>query len=259
MTKPSETYEFATQTNPPAVSDPASRRASGFVAGQRLPAKWLNFLLNGAGKWHAYLANLHSEPEFLNKEYTWTAWHRFHGGFTMKNGLGLAGAANEVFYTDDNGALTPRARTVAVPLTMFTTTYDNDALRPAWVYGTSVGNAPPYRHGWYSKLGELDLAGTVHVPHGATITSVEADVGVQVLGVGGTCAMRVEATAGGVHTTFAAAFRSDDGLLRTAAEWPGASVDGATQVLLIRFHTYRAVSAVHAVRLTFLDPGPRNY
>lgn len=76
MAKPSSITTWATDVG--ATADPGStRRATGFVAGKRLPAKWLNWILNQNGAWLTYLRDLHTEPEFLNKDYAWTGKHRY--------------------------------------------------------------------------------------------------------------------------------------------------------------------------------------
>ncbi len=74
MPKPSTITTWA--TDPGATADPgATRRATGFVAGKKLPAKWLNWILNQNGAWLTYLRDLHTEAEFLNKVYRWTNSH----------------------------------------------------------------------------------------------------------------------------------------------------------------------------------------
>jgi hypothetical protein len=76
--KPTEVPTWATDAG--AISDPGPmRRATGFIAGKKLPAKWLNWLLNRQAGWFTYLRDLHNEPEFLNKPYNWSGLHRFTG------------------------------------------------------------------------------------------------------------------------------------------------------------------------------------
>jgi hypothetical protein len=90
MSKPSDTYAFS--TNALSTSDPGStRRATGFVAGKKLPAKWLNFLLSGAGKWFAYVDNLHNETDFLSKAYAWTAAHTYSGAVSLNGAASVNG------------------------------------------------------------------------------------------------------------------------------------------------------------------------
>lgn len=74
MAKPTSITTWATDAG--ATADPgATRRATGFIAGKKLPAKWLNWLLNQNAAWLTYLSNLDTEPEFLNKVYKWTGRH----------------------------------------------------------------------------------------------------------------------------------------------------------------------------------------
>lgn len=70
-------------TNSGATADPGDTvRGRGFQAGQKLPAKWLNWILNQNGAWLTYLRDLHNESEFLNKIYAWTGAHTFGGSVT---------------------------------------------------------------------------------------------------------------------------------------------------------------------------------
>lgn len=89
MAKPTDTLPWA--TDPGATSDPGpTRKATGFLAGKRLPAKWLNYLLNKQGAWFQYLANLHDESEFLNKNYTWTGQTTFAGTTRLASGVEIS-------------------------------------------------------------------------------------------------------------------------------------------------------------------------
>jgi hypothetical protein len=90
MAKPSETYPWATDVG--ATSDPGpTHKATGYLAGTRLPAKWLNYTLNGVHKWFEYVGNLHAETDFLNKVYAWTGAHSFTGGVDVNSDIRLIG------------------------------------------------------------------------------------------------------------------------------------------------------------------------
>lgn len=80
--KPSDLYEFATA--PGATLAPsADDKASGFANGQQPPARWHNWLFNGAHRWFVYLSRLHEEVQFLNKPYAWTGDHTFAEDVTV--------------------------------------------------------------------------------------------------------------------------------------------------------------------------------
>ncbi len=115
MAKPTTIITWATDSG--ATSDPGpTRRASGFIAGKKLPAKWLNWLLNQNAAWLTYLRDLHAEPEYLNKLYKWTGQHSFtNGAGTFVAGNLLLGG--EVQYVlGDGSTLTSKERRVLVPL-----------------------------------------------------------------------------------------------------------------------------------------------
>jgi hypothetical protein len=107
MSKPDDTFQWATA--PGATLEPASdEQAAGFATGQRPPARWHNWLFNGAHQWFGYLSNLHGEAEFLNKAYSWTGMHRFSSGYVANNW----GVQGEVLYVDETGGLVPKTRTM---------------------------------------------------------------------------------------------------------------------------------------------------
>lgn len=166
MAKPTSIPEWATSGT--ARLDPGpERRVSGFVPGQRLPARWLNHVLGQGADWFAYLRDLHLEGEFLNKVYAWTARHRFTAGLTSLAAIGLAAGA-EIAYTDAAGALTPRTRTVDVPITTF------GAIGTAWALGEEVlalGNTHLYWFTLVTGSAESKLIGEFSVPAGWRLTA----------------------------------------------------------------------------------------
>ena len=83
MPKPSTITTWA--TDPGATADPGpTRRATGFIAGKKLPSKWLNWILNQNAAWLTYLRDLHTEPEFLGQDYAWTGTHTFGTRYVRK-------------------------------------------------------------------------------------------------------------------------------------------------------------------------------
>jgi hypothetical protein len=161
MAKPTEIPSWATDVG--ATNDPgATRKATGFITGKKAPAKWFNHLFNRAGQWCAYLNDLHNEPGFLNKNYAWTGQHSFEapggisGGY-VDNHWGVNG---EVLYVDANGLPTPIGRSLVLPLSGGV-----NALGTTGVYKSGVG-------GGYVEFGEMggwNVA--VQLPRGVTMTS----------------------------------------------------------------------------------------
>lgn len=83
MPKPSTIITWATDAG--ATADPGpTRRATGFIAGKKLPSKWLNWLLSQNAAWLTYLRDLHNEPEFLGQNYAWTGTHTFGTRYVRK-------------------------------------------------------------------------------------------------------------------------------------------------------------------------------
>jgi hypothetical protein len=100
MTKPSNLFTWA--TTPGSTAEPSpGEKASGFGYGDKVPAPWINWLWNGAHQWFQFLNNLHTEEEFLNKDYSWGGEHSFAGTLTT---------AQEILYA------APRECSLMLPL-----------------------------------------------------------------------------------------------------------------------------------------------
>lgn len=250
MAKPSETYEFATGDG--ATSDPASRRASGFVAGQRLPAKWLNYLLNGYGKWASYVNNLHAEPEFLNKGYAWTGAH------TFDEAIAVAGTVT----ANDYQQTTRIPRTWMVPLTAFRVV-GND---PKWTFldvdeeafGVSAGIY--WLHSGSSQNSRISA--TLKLPHGTRIQRVRTLVYTPGLKMAVSRLFSNKETGGVIRTPIVEHTFTANDLFDSGAIAGDLDIEGPTDVLGISFTTTTTSvdpSRVCWVELTYLDPGPRNY
>lgn len=131
MPKPSDIPVWSTDPN--TTADPGvTRRATGFVQGKLLPAKWLNWVLNRQGAWFQYLRDLHLEPEFLSKTYPWTGAHGFASSVGLF-GQTVLGPAVELLYGNGAGIPTPKYRTVMVPTTwMWSEHVSSDHTNLAW-------------------------------------------------------------------------------------------------------------------------------
>lgn len=173
MAKPGDLYPWATDVG--ATVDPGpTRKATGFVAGKKPPAKWVNWLENGAYKWRQYLDNLHGETEFLNKIYAWTGLHSFadnvdfNDPVTLDDTVTLDGASNEVVY----GAARTRTVLIAMAAAQFHDAGGDLLLEPG--NGTASIAATIIAGG--------GLAGTAHavfpirIPVGSTLTRVRSIV-----------------------------------------------------------------------------------
>lgn len=234
MTKPAEVPEWA--TDPGATSDPGpTRKATGFVAGKRLPAKWLNWVLSRQGAWLHYLANLHDEGEFLNKVYRWVGNHYF-------NWIVIDHASNEYGYA------TPRTRVVLrSPLT------GASDIEGGWIAGGSGVLCKDVAAHW-------EVA--IRLPQFSTLTRVRAGSS----GLGATASMGVYVTAcdlatgGAVGGTLIGSYDAagagtkilDSGTLAEV-------IDNQTKFYFVQFAAAELNAGVNWIELTFLDLGPRNH
>lgn len=191
MAKPTSIPTWA--TDPGARIDPGPvRTASGFVPGKKLPAKWLNWILAQGGDWYKYLRDLHIEPEFLNKNYSWTGMQRFVQGYVAGNW----GVRDEVIYVDDAGVAVAKTRTVRIPITSFVPDFVTDTvsgnLMPTWslLLSPDTGGDTGWRHGGASWAG---LSCEFALPQGAKFVRVTA---------------QVQGSAGQAHLIAGAAYRT---------------------------------------------------
>ena len=257
MPKPTDIPTWATDAG--ATQDPgAARQASGFRAGKRLPAKWLNWALSRHGSWFQYLRDLHLEPEFLNKNYPWAGSHRFSAD------VGLVG---EPVYVNAAGGTQGKERTVHLPLTHLAPA---DGDRTAWnLWHSAYGDYG--KRGWIKTLDKTNsglLLGEFTVPSGAQITKVSACV---------SCfpaATTVTMKCGYVGTVL---FGGDVPPLLGGESSPTTHTGTTSQAIISvtppavvfygywmsPFVTFRISDTggayIHWVKVTFLDPGPRNY
>lgn len=251
MAKPTDTYDWATSVGT-TEEPPTDMKAAGFVQGQRPPAKWHNWLWNGASKWHAYTQNLHNEPEFLNRAYAWTGVHLFAAA------VQLFGAQNELEYADAGGASAPRLRTVM--------------LEPCglngWdprVQGYGGAQSQPSSEnpvGW----GKIALP----VPSGGRIVRVR--VGYERKAVGDDADLYVRKTTDTKTVPFTA-FSSTKLIERTTSGTGQQvvdlgpiddAIDTSTSTYALEIspsgdRTQPLPDIVHWIELQFLDPGPRNF
>jgi hypothetical protein len=268
MAKPSTIAAWATDSG--ATSDPGpTRRATGFVPGMKLPAKWLNWLFNQNGAWFTYLRDLHTEPEFLNKVYAWTGAHRFASSLGAFQNV-VFGPGSEPLYGNASGTLTPRSRTVLLPNSAFLLGSTHSIIEPSsWVYiSRDPANPLTNTPGFFHTGGQGPLIAEFQVPHGARVTSVFAGA---VVPDGATLTMSagVKEAGADINYTF-------DDAHGVSESWTGGNTltqsgqlrvnpanpvhDSSTSTRIIRFTAAEAGgSIVKWVKVVFEDPGPRNF
>lgn len=271
MAKPSSITTWA--TDPGATADPgATRKATGFIAGKRLPAKWLNWILNQNAGWLTYLRDLDVEPEFLNKTYSWTGAHGFAQSIGAFNDV-VFGPGSDPLYGTSLGVLTTRTRDVFLLPNAFTA--PSLSFDAQWVYVTDPTGLPAdFVPGWMSRAGTNNtLIGHFHVPTGARLLAVSAYVVISgtltvtmstgyMYASGGLPGSAAQSSPSAVRTTTGVATHTivDGGVLApdmntdhdSAARWKTVTFTPDSGGL-------GAVACVKWVKLTFADPGPRNF
>jgi hypothetical protein len=249
MAKPSDTMQWATDVG--ATNDPGvTRRATGFVAGKKAPAKWFNYLHNAAGKWFAYLNNLHAEADFLNQAYTWSAKHTFSAATDVAGALTLTGPSNDLAYA------TPRSRTALLNLT------GGAHYTGTWNFGTSK---------WQGSTNSSTLAFSLSLPGGATITRVRAGVQQGATPASGCSIALLEITPNKGAVPAASTRDTLGGDAATAAGFarleitpsPIPSTNNILRWHELVFQTSNVATTtpdeLHWLEIQFTDPGPRNY
>lgn len=286
MAKPTSIMTWATDDG--ATADPGdTRRETGFIAGRKLPAKWLNWILNQNGAWLTYLRDLHAEPEFLNKDYDWAGSHKFGttGSTGVYSDLRLVGYSNEIAYADGNtGIAGLRERTVRIPLTAFVPShtsgvFDADAA-PGWKWYQSYSDSTgSYGPGWAATAqGDVPLVCEFPLPTESKLISARAHVQLgEFMGSIPSVTMEVGIARAGLlypggHTPYVVSVsRNSTGLLeagnpdgRYASVFDANDtideISGSSHTGYLAFRrTVAGIALVNWVTVTFLDPGPRNF
>jgi len=261
MPKPSSIPTWA--TDPGARVDPGpARNATGFLPSKKLPAKWLNWILAQGGEWFQYLRDLHLEPEFLDKLYVWTGGHNFRGpGPTAIGVFGDLATSGEVTYCDALGYTTPKLRIVQLPMSGLAA--EGVEGTSAWQYARVTTDGAERRR-WIkvsSVAGRLNAE--FQLPDGSKIVNVRACVspasGPTVIRVG-----RYQTYIFPVGETFALYAAAAELSVSTESIYElvipdnQASPYAALSNFVVSFET-SALCQVHWIKVTFLDPGPRNY
>lgn len=191
MSQPSELVVWASDTNfssgpesgsPTKVDPGAAYEAQGGVPGNAFVAPYWNWVLNNHSLWMQYLQNLDTDVDFLTPDYSWLGAHTFAqtvyvesgilcnssitaNGIVKSNGYAVRGSELEVVgnltYTDLNGNVIPKNRTVSIPLDIVAGATNPTAsfkITPAGLAQAIGGQADGYI---YLKL-----------PAGATLTGV---------------------------------------------------------------------------------------
>jgi hypothetical protein len=253
MAKPTSTYPFATA--PDATLEPDDgAKLGGFNANDKPPARWHNWLFNGAHKWHEYLKNLHAESEFLDKDYSWTGMARFAKGYIANNW----GVLDEVLYVDDNGALTPKARPVRLPLTAFRSDNPNTPTAPGWQYGG--GSQGEW---WISGVNATvsPLVCEFRLPAGVVLKSLRAEVGTTtpntVTAIAGISRVTEGAGSDSVAITSSSTNNDADGMIQLPVGW-GVTMT-SDDVVYVRFTSVTPYIPLYWAKLLVDDIGPRNF
>jgi hypothetical protein len=266
MAKPTTITDWATDAG--ATSDPGpTRRATGFIAGKKLPAKWLNWLLSQNAQWLTYLRDLHIEPEFLNQVYTWTGAHGFNQSIGAYNDV-VFGPNSDPMYGDALGVQTPREVTVPLPLTGFGQAGLSPEGEGQWVMeyggGDPINSMRNYLYWATSGNGQL-LVGEFRVPHGAILRTLRfrAKVG------GGTMfdvdagVHDIEGVTNGRNPRVSLTLSTQDGITPTSLALGDLAINGAMDLFHVSFKIAGSGPSwsveIRDVALTYLDPGPRNY
>lgn len=165
MAKPASVVSWAT-TGGTRLQPTAPEKAAGFAVGERVPARFLNWLYGVLGDWTTYLNGLEGEA------LTWTGAHSF------ANTVGLT---NAVVLTNEATYLAAKTRKFRVPLREFS---------PITPTGSAWGFASPSQWQIASAAGAGDtIIAEVRVPTGCTVTEVRAFIQT---GVGSTLGLIVE-------------------------------------------------------------------
>jgi hypothetical protein len=278
VAKPSSITTWA--TDPGATADPGpARRATGFIAGKKLPSKWLNWLLSQNAAWLTYLRDLHTEPEFLGEDYAWTGTHdhpgavniagpldvtsgnvRFAGMRTTQN-IAFTGTT-EPIYTDAFGNFTMRPRMVLVNLRHGIETHTLGAYEPSTMRAV-------YEHTSWLFRDPATLTFPLEMPRGAHFIS--ARVGLRNVAAADRV-VNINVMASAAHKTTPSAtsgapLSSDGRTVPMGAEAivtlpvnPLLSpliIDNAAVTYSLLIEGEQNVR-IYWIELNYLDPGPRN-
>lgn len=253
MPKPTTIPTWATDAGARVDPGPA-RNATGFIPGKKLPAKWLNWVLAQGGDWFQYLRDLHLEPEFLNKDYSWTGVQKLAQGF-IANSWGVQG---ETRYVSATGVLTPKARTIRVPISAFQAGAGGSLA--GWVF---MSNVIPR---WVSSADSTDdtpLVLEYRPPAGTVLKGLRAGVSPEAGGV-------VNATLGVSYVTEASP--PESAIVIASQSTSGGQVAGVLSLTLsvpktlaseeavyVAFKTTGSFRTVYWVKLLVDDVGPQNF
>lgn len=258
MAQPSTTYPFATADGS-TIEPSDSAKLSGFAANDKPPARWHNWLFNGAHQWFEYVKNLPTESDFVDKAFNWTGAHRFLGGLRSDTDIAMIG---EALYVDGTAPGGRKPRQTQIPATSFVEEFSSGN----WYFMHMP--TPPENRGWYKHVqGNAGaIIGEFMIPNDSRLAQVELAV-----------------MPGGVTLTMECGFIGN-GII---GEFPGSvvyagtpvtyAVDNVRTILPVyppnmdyfssRF--YRAYVRIHAsaggvanvfwAKAFWDDPGPRNF
>lgn len=163
MAKPTDLYPWA--TDPGATVDPGpAREATGFRSGKKPPAKWFNFLFNGAHQWFQYLSNLPNEAAFLGEVFHWTGGQThaapvtFNANVHMSTTLNVQGNVNMDADLDVTGNMTGVGLTLSGDLIVDDVLVNDDLIVTDRVTAADYRYAPNFTRSryWSAQDGTSD-------------------------------------------------------------------------------------------------------
>lgn len=253
MAKPTDIPTWATGPGETIVDPGPTRTQTGFVAGKKAPAGWFNFLFNRQGAWFSYLNDLHNEAQFLNKTYTWTGLQAFNGTARFGTNPQIAGTTNDLVYTNAGGTVTQRDRTILLPMTRF------QSRSPEWFFGGFAGIEGDIwaTNGLVTPTYPLTpLVAQFQIPTGAVLKS--ATVGLTEVSAG-TCGVHlgydVPESLSGVSQSVTASATGSHTVSMVAPD----PHDSATMLCKLWLVVTAGHWSMQWAKVTFGDPGPRNY
>ena len=220
------------------------QRLAGFSAGDKPPARWLNWLFGELGDWTSYLDTLNVDPDFVGATFGWTGTHLWANPLQMLGGATMPGTAAITYST-------PPSRTISLDL--------HRAVCPGFP-GSLAFDAdgcvviPP--------AGSVELRVPFRAPVDAVITGVNATVSVGSAGVNITLKLKARGKLG----TGAAAAQVGATDTRTGvASQQAMAVTGLTETALATtWYWLEVVSSdttgsgsIKTATVTFNDPGPQ--
>jgi hypothetical protein len=216
-------------------------------------AKCLSELLPGG---------LYQHADFLSKTYDWKGYHALAGGH-VKNHLGVLG---EILYCDATGAVVPKQVTVTLPLTSFRQAGASPEGTGQWVmeygHGDAINGMRNYVY-WTTENNSLALIGEFHVPYGARLRTLHfgafVSAGATLYASAGV--HDVQSRMNGSNPLVSNQLGEQNWYPETTIALGDLLVESSHELAHVYFRpaSLGPLTEIHYCRLTYLDPGPRNF